>query len=223
MARTVEIGLRYFPMDTGIFSDRKIRKLLKTFGAKGYLIYNFVLCAIYQDKGYYVQCDDDFLFDIADSLSLEENLVREVINFCVNNVLFNERVFNVEKVLTSAGIQKRYLEVKSRSTVSINEKYKINVTEKTINVTEKLINDAIIPQKKSKVKKSKENKKELCFDFVELVYKPTFMRFIEFRKQMKKPFITQDGVEMCYKKLIELSNNNAQIAMKIVEQSISNE
>jgi hypothetical protein len=161
MARPKETGLKYFPMDTGVFNDRKIRRLLKVFGAKGYLIYSFVLCAIYRDKGYYVQCDSNFLFDVADSLSLKENAVKEVINFCVTDVLlFNQRVFDVEKVLTSSGIQKRYLEVKARSSVEILERFRVidaetgvNAEETGVNATITPINAAKIPQKKSKVNK----------------------------------------------------------------------
>jgi len=169
MARSLETGIGYFPLDTGIFSDRKIRKLLKTFESKGYLIYTFVLCEIYKDKGYFVKCDTDFLFDIADTLNLSEGLVKEVIQFCLSNVLFDKRVFDVEGVLTSSGVQKRYLKIKERSAIKIDEKYiiaeekSINVAITDINVTEITENDAIIPQskvKKSKVNKSKKKEKE---------------------------------------------------------------
>ena len=160
MARQIEIGIKYFPFETGIFSDRKIKKLLLTFGAKGFLVYIFVLCEIYKDKGYYIQCDDDFLLDIAYSLNLPETVVKEIISFCVSNVLFDKRVFDVEKVLTSSGIQKRFLEIKKRSNVSVLNNLRINVTENDINVTKKPINATLIPQKKSKVKKSKEYSNE---------------------------------------------------------------
>ena len=155
MARTIETGVKYFPLDTGIFSDRKIRKLLLTFGAKGFLVYTFVLCEIYKDKGYFVQCDDDFLLDIAYTLNLPESTVSEIVNFCVSNVLFDKRVFDVEKALTSSGIQKRFSEIKKRSDIKILDCHKINVTEMPINVTEMPINDALIPQKKRKEKEIK--------------------------------------------------------------------
>ena len=157
MARLIETGVKYFPLDTGIFSDRKIKKLLLTFGAKGFLVYIFVLCEIYKDKGYFVQCDDDFLLDIAYTLNLPEATVREIVNFCVTNVLFDKRVFDVEKALTSIGIQKRFSEIKKRSDIKILDNYKINAAEILINVTEIQNNTTLIPQKKSKVNKSKVN------------------------------------------------------------------
>lgn len=163
MARPKQIGLSYFPMDTGIFSDRKIRKLLKTFGAPGYLVYNFVLCEIYKDKGYFVECNEDFLFDIADTLNLNEVTVKDIIRFCSQNLLFDNSIYQDSNVLTSSGIQKRYLEVKSRSEVEILEKYRIIATPKrnratinTINEQETPVSAAEIPQKKSKLNKNKE-------------------------------------------------------------------
>lgn len=163
MARPKQIGLSYFPMDTGIFSDRKIRKLLKTFGAPGYLVYNFVLCEIYKDKGYFVECNEDFLFDIADTLNLNEVTVKDIIRFCSQNLLFDNSIYQDSNVLTSSGIQKRYLEVKSRSEVEILEKYRVIATPKRNRAAIHIINDhetpvfaAEIPQKKSKVNKNKE-------------------------------------------------------------------
>ena len=227
MARQIEIGLRYFPMSTGIFNDRKIRRLLKTFGAKGYLIYNFVLCEIYKDKGYFVQCDDDFLFDIADNLAIDENLVKEVINFCVSNVLFDKRVFDVEKVLTSAGIQQRYIEVKSRSGVSILDCYKINAAEKPINATlipinaaEKPINVALIPQKKRKEKESKEKKrkeKEIKLPFTSEKFIETWDILISTKKWKKK------SLQALQMSLNQLGKYDEEFSILLMERSISND
>ena len=162
MARQVEKGISYFPLDTGLFSDRKIRRLLGTFGARGLILYIFVLCEVYKDKGYFVECDDDFFTDCAYSLNMAENLVREVVLFCVKNGLFDKRVFDVEHALTSSGIQKRYMKVKARSNVAIEERYKVSciekgipATENGIPVAEKTINAAIIATKEKK-RKEKE-------------------------------------------------------------------
>jgi len=245
MARTVEQSLDYFPMDSGIFSDRKIRKLLKTFDAKGYLIYNFVLCEIYKDKGYFVKCDKDFMFDVADTLKKEDSLVKEVIEFCVNNELFDKRVYDVYSVLTSRGIQKRYRDVKKRSSVVIKEMYKIseekiiNVTEKAINetlmqinVTEKPINETLMRQRKekeSKVNKIKEkeiNKEKflnLNFDF--LNSNPEFLillkKWIEYKKQKNNPITSQIQIEIFYKELFEMSSGNVSDAERIMNWNIS--
>ncbi len=168
MARPVKEGLDYFPMDTNIFSDRKIRKLIKTHGCKGIAIFHIVLCEIYLDKGYFVLCDDDFVFDVSDKLNIAESSVEETIRFCISNGLFNKRVFDVNKILTSASIQKRYMTAK-RNKVEIDGKlnvlaHEIEVisTETKVISTETLVNVTESTQrkvKKSKIKKSKGEEK----------------------------------------------------------------
>ncbi len=50
-----------------------------------------------------------------------------------------------------------------------------------------------------------------------------FARFLAYRKEMGKPFRTQQGIDQCYKRLLELSGGNPHTAIRIVEQSIANE
>jgi len=120
MARPMKKGLDYYPQDVDMFADRKIKKLLAEFGATGFMIYEFAKAQCYRENGYWVQYDDNFCFDLADSLNLgvNETFVREVILACVNRFsLFNEKVFNGLKILTSSGIQKRYLLAKKSQTI----------------------------------------------------------------------------------------------------------
>lgn len=155
MARPKKEGLDYFPKDTGSFSDRKIRRLMNEFGAKGYTIFDCVLCQIYSDKGYYTKRDSEFDFDIADTLcdGITENLVCEVINGCLRIGLFNKELFDKYSVLTSSGIQKRY--VLAKKTGVIMESMRVNSDETPVNSEEST---------QSKVKKSKvkESKEEYC-------------------------------------------------------------
>ena len=167
MARPVKIGLDYFNLNTNVFSDRKIRRLVHVFGTKGFTIYIFVLCAIFDDKGYYVQCDDDFLFDIQDRFNLKENLVSEVINSSVNLGLFSKELFNKFQILTSTSIQERYKLImqSSKRIFSISEKYNllvnmevttVNSEETLVNSEETLVNSEFGTQRKGNKKKGKE-------------------------------------------------------------------
>ena len=61
MARTSKKGLEYFPMDIDIFSDLKIRKLIKYQGGKAISIYALLLCSIYKN-GYYIEWDEELPF-----------------------------------------------------------------------------------------------------------------------------------------------------------------
>ena len=61
MGRQLKVGLDYFSLDVGLFSDKKIKSLRAHFGADGIAFYLYILCEVYKDQGYYVQADADFL------------------------------------------------------------------------------------------------------------------------------------------------------------------
>ena len=152
-----------------MFADRKIKKLMAEYGAVGYLIYEFTKAQCYKENGYWIKYDDNFCFDLVSSLRLgtDEAFVNEVIVACVNRFgLFSESVFNELKVLTSSGIQRRYLLAKKTLTI-VPE---IWVIEEITEVNSKLIplDTPLSPDKsptsginvtesaQSKVKESKE-------------------------------------------------------------------
>lgn len=145
MARPIKESLSYFPLDSDFFSDRKIRRLLKTFGGKGVTIYIYVLCEVYRQSGYFLQYDRFYIQDISDALGegFNKNLVSDVINFALNTGLFDKKVFDSNCVLTSAGIQRRYLSAKESSakrTFGVSEIFPqyccINETEQPEDSTE---------------------------------------------------------------------------------------
>ena len=112
MPRPQKIGLDYFPMDTDRFQDRKTRKLIKQFGPLGPATYLYLLCQVYRDKGYYLQLDDDLVFDTAYELKTEAETIENIIKFCFTIDLFDSR-FEAERKLTSASIQARYERAKA--------------------------------------------------------------------------------------------------------------
>jgi|GEM_PF-4766975 len=136
----------FFQKDTDSFQDRKIRRLIRKFGGDGYLAYDFILCTIYRDKGYYVLYDADFCFDVADQIYMEEEKVREIIDYCCEVGLFSQRLFVDEKIITGKGIQSRWLEmntVSKRKDKIIHLKYladEVNSEETAVNSEETTIN-----------------------------------------------------------------------------------
>jgi hypothetical protein len=68
----------------------------------------------------------------------------------------------------------------------------------------------------------KNKKKIFDFSFVELDYKETFEKWINYKKEKKQMYKTQESLEDCYNNLLELSENNPQKAMRIVFQSTGN-
>lgn len=78
-------------------------------------MYIYLLCEIYK-QGYYIEVDDDFEFILSDDLGIDQNKVKQVLNFLLKRSLFDDKLFNSDKVLTSAGIQRRFqIAVKERA------------------------------------------------------------------------------------------------------------
>jgi hypothetical protein len=78
--------------------------------------------------------------------------------------------------------------------------------------------------KKSKVNKSKEE--ENIKEFIASLppsFLPVWEKWIEYKKKIKKPYKTAEGMKGKYEDLIALSGNNPDVAMKIVTQSIKEE
>lgn len=159
MARPKKEGFDYFPMDVDFFSDRKIRRILTSFGAKGIVIYHYLLCAIYKENGCFMRWDEDCAFDVADDLKMKESFVKEVLSLCLTVGLFDAVLMRVG-VLTSDGIQSRYetmCKLSRREPFALIELKKIysaktmvNSEETQVFTEETQINDAKSTQSKVK-------------------------------------------------------------------------
>lgn len=110
MGRAVKQGLEYFPFDIDFFQDIKIRKLIRYQGGKAITVYTLLLCIIYRD-GYYTRWDEELPFIISELSGYEEAYIREVIKCCMNVGLFNKEIYDEDRILTSKGIQERYVNI----------------------------------------------------------------------------------------------------------------
>ena len=170
MARPPKTGLDYFPLDVNFLNDLKTKKLVRSFGASAVAVALDVLTNIYKDNGYYAECDEDFIFLIADDLKLDEEYVKNVIKKMVEVDFFNKNLYENHKILTSIGIQKRYILASGRRV-----RTKINVVFDLINTqnnefmlteteflhTETPENDSFCIQKYTKEKKRNKIKEEV--------------------------------------------------------------
>lgn len=109
MARPTKTGLDYYPMDVGFLRDKKVRLLRSEFGASSVLFVLYVLGKVYEGDGYFLAWDKDELLLAADELRETPAYISEVLQGCLKRSIFDERVFQMFSVLTSAGIQRRYL------------------------------------------------------------------------------------------------------------------
>lgn len=162
MARQHSIGLSYFSLDVNISEDDKIQLIEAEFGLKGFAVIIKMFAKIYADKGYYYKWTDNERLLFAKKLGESGSLVDEVIKRSVKRGIFDESVFNKFQVLTSASIQRRYLEgcmrrnqidlIAEFTLIDINDyKNKINVNINSLNVD-------INSQRKEKERKEKKSK-----------------------------------------------------------------
>lgn len=158
MARPQKVGLEYFNLDT-IFSDDKIELMEAECGLVGFAILVKIWQKIYLE-GYYIDWQEDNAILFARKINAEVTTVNTVITTCLSRNIFNKDLYNKYKILTSNGIQKRYLTIYKqlkRSYVPMIEEYLLVNTELKQVITELTsINPSISTQ--SKVKESKVNK-----------------------------------------------------------------
>lgn len=118
MARPLKEGVDYFPLDVDFFTDKKIKLIRAQFGVKGVYIVLAIMASIYQTGGYYKKwCDDDFLLmseDVAGDCSTQ--LMSDVLTASFKRGIFDYSIFTQCGVITSAGIQRRYLRMVSKRT-----------------------------------------------------------------------------------------------------------
>ena len=113
MPRPIKKGLDYFPVDTNILSDLKVRRIKREYGAESFLLYMTLLCDIYANS-FYICADDDYLFDLSEQLQMSESKVLEMFLAMVKIGLFDSRLFQKKRILTSASIQKRFFSTKTK-------------------------------------------------------------------------------------------------------------
>lgn len=159
MARPIKQGLSYFPFDVSFFSDRKVRKIIRGCGPASPTILICLLCNIYEDQGYYILWDEELPFDIADTIGVPEGAVKELIKKAVDVDFFDKEMFEKEHILTSRGIQSRFVEsTKKRKDVAIKKEYWIISGNNSVNDVNNPVNDPHNEQ--SKEKESKEEKRK---------------------------------------------------------------
>lgn len=165
MARPTKKGLDYFPLDVDFLSDLKVRRIIKACGKEAVHILVALLANIYRDEGYYVLWDDDLAFLVADEVGTKEGTVEELVRKAVQVKFFDKDIFDKYSVLTSKGIQNRYiLATKERKKVELEFKYlltnEVNRSNISINGRNNSVNQGNNQQSKEKESKVKEIKED---------------------------------------------------------------
>lgn len=199
MARPIKDGVDYFPKDTDFYQDDKVRLLRARFGPKGMYLLDYILCEIYGKNGYYMEWNENKCFLVSDGAgcACDSGFVQEFITGCLQCAFFDESVFNAFGVLTSLGIQRRYIKMlKWREKVKLISEYWLvskedfeTISANTLKKVDFLsISQQGNPQKQqgnpkkqeensqSKINKNKVNKSKvnnISSEQVELVTEPT--------------------------------------------------
>lgn len=116
MARPLKDGADYFPLDVGFLQDKKIKLLKSEFGLNCIAVIIAIFEAVFGRDGYFLKWDDDECYMMSEGVGsvCTPDYIKEVLNGCIRRSLFDERVFNMFGVITSRGIQRRYLKIFER-------------------------------------------------------------------------------------------------------------
>ncbi|MET3616614.1 DNA-binding MarR family transcriptional regulator [Peptoniphilus olsenii] len=175
MARKIAVGISYFPLDTSFLRDIKIRRVLMACGANSIAVIIALLSSIYEDEGYYIKLNEDLPFVIADLVGITEGAAKEIINKLVQVGFFDKKLCSKFKILTSKGIQERYLKAcERRKEVRIIKNYSLinssdytNIIYVDINGIDVYMNKENVDRStQSIVKESIEEDREIYKDYV---------------------------------------------------------
>lgn len=137
MARPKKIGMDYFPVDTTW--DVKMQLVKAKYGLEGIGCIIELFKTIYHE-GYYIKWDGDTRLLFASENRIDENKLAEIVGFAVQKGVFHAGKLDKLGILTSRGIQKRWLQVARDSNRSTRELDKnidlMNETELSAQETE---------------------------------------------------------------------------------------
>ena len=143
LARPAKVGLSYYSMDVGFLRDKKVRLLKSEFGACSVLCVLYVLGKIYEEEGYYIRWDKDEALIAVDEIGcgVSPSYLDELLTGCLSRSFFDEGVFQMFGVLTSPGIQRRYLAgCEKRAEIQIIKEYWLLGDGKSRGVSASILN-----------------------------------------------------------------------------------
>lgn len=168
MARPTKQGIDYFPLD--VVLDDKFAIIEAEHGLEGFAIVIKLLQKIYSE-GYFYKWEEMQLILFSKSISVDRNTVANVVNDCIKWKIFDEGLYSKYKILTSKGIQTRYIQaVYKRVGVEMIEEYLLIDVSDRKNVSCISVSDirnkevsevSDTESTQSKVNKSKVNKSKV--------------------------------------------------------------
>lgn len=173
MARPTKLGLDYFPLDTSL--DSKLELFEAEYGLEGFAFIIKLFQKIY-DNGYFCEWNEDEQLLFSKRINVNIETVNVYINSALKRKIFNQELFEKYNILTSRGIQKRFLEackrrkqiefIKEFCLVNLEETQYQDFKNKVVYVSNNPVNVDINLQNvdinsQSKVNKSKVNESKV--------------------------------------------------------------
>ncbi len=182
MGRHCKPGLDYFSLDTSL--EHSMRLIEAEFGLDGFGIIVKLWQRIYAERGYYVEFNEEVALLFADEITVGGNVVSEIVRAAIKRGIFHRGLYEKYKILTSHGIQVRYLEGTSRRVrVEMEDRYLLlsaheipqNVYIKRENVYRNGENVDRNPQSKVEESKVEDSKGERVKKHAHGKYKNVFL------------------------------------------------
>lgn len=125
--RPLKENLDFSSWDVSILeNDEKIDMLIDSQGIAAFTVYFYLCQKAYGSKGYYLDWGYSRCATVARRLGkgASADFVKQVVDMCFQCCLFDKRLFELYGILTSKGIQKRFLYVaKERTKMQIKPEY----------------------------------------------------------------------------------------------------
>jgi hypothetical protein len=168
MARPKKSGLDYFPVDVDIHEDPAVAFVEAKYGVMAFGLLIRLMARIYRN-GYYLLWSEREQYLFAKDVNVDIMTTKTIVNEYINEGFFSQKLYEQYGVITSRGIQKRYIKAVDRRTkvVMYKEVFLINpekddVDLKNVTITPVSADEnpsfmsAENPQRKEKESKEKE-------------------------------------------------------------------
>jgi hypothetical protein len=165
MGRIPTDGITYFNIDCA--QEDNLNYLEAKHGITGYGVWVKLLRKIFMIKGYYCEWTEKNIYLFSKEIGVDVDKIKDIVATCLSEGLFHQGMLEKYSILTSSGIQKRWIRIVTeakRKGCSVDEKYALfgktpEETPKTPEFIAKTPEEK--PQRKEKEKKEKKNKEKI--------------------------------------------------------------
>lgn len=213
----------YFPHFANARHDRKLKRVQKELGLEGYAIYFQLLEILREQIDFMYPLEDIDL--LADEIGTSEPKVRTVIcNYQLFDVI-DDKFFSIKQIY----YLQPYIEKTQRARLAAQKRWdNTNDNANAMQMHSKCNADAMqVKESKEKESKLKEKKVkesiEIVYPFDSEEFKKYWDMWLQFKKEQHNfTYKSKIALQGALNGLVKLSNGVEEIAIKIIEQSISN-